>query len=165
MNKELCFIIENQNLYLEQILVDYMNIPIFFLCKGDGKYYLVLRTDIDELCYIVTPLSLVDTYNLLHGKTPMRNVILKQKTYWMVNSGDEINKDIVVSMNIDTIDESCLPEENACFEMLTKQMENYVSKFDKEFYDKDCFVERAHVCKRYSEGYGFSAASVKGYLP
>ena len=118
MNKELCFIIENQNLYLEQILVDYMDIPIFFLCKGETMYYLVLCTDIDELCYIVTPLSLLDTHNLLHGKIPMRNAILKQKMYWMINSGEEINMDIVISMNMDTIDESCLPEENAYFNIL-----------------------------------------------
>lgn len=29
MNKELCFNIENLKLYLEQVLVDYMDIPIF----------------------------------------------------------------------------------------------------------------------------------------
>ena len=37
MNKKLCFNIENQYLYLEQVLVDYMDIPIFFLCK-DKKH-------------------------------------------------------------------------------------------------------------------------------
>ena len=31
MNSKLCFRIENIELYLEQVLVDYMDIPIFFL--------------------------------------------------------------------------------------------------------------------------------------
>lgn len=74
MNKKLCFNIENQYLYLEQILVDYMGIPIFFLCKDKKQYYIALCTNIDKLNYIVTKLSLSDVYNLLHGKIPMRDV-------------------------------------------------------------------------------------------
>ena len=89
MNKELCFNIENENLYLEQILVDYMDIPIFFLCEGENQYYVALCTDIDELSYIVAKLSLLDVYNLLHGKIPMRDAILKQNEYWDIVSGDE----------------------------------------------------------------------------
>ena len=68
MSRELCFNIENQDLYLEQVLVDYMDIPIFFLCKNKKQYYIALCTDIDELRYIVTKLSLSEVYNLLHGK-------------------------------------------------------------------------------------------------
>ena len=53
VNSKLCFRIENIELYLEQVLVDYMDIPIFFLCKGVGEYYLVLCTNINELNYII----------------------------------------------------------------------------------------------------------------
>jgi len=73
MSKELCFNIENQDLYLEQVLVDYMDIPIFFLCKDNRQYYIALCTDIDDLGYIVAKLSLSEVYNLLHGKMPMRD--------------------------------------------------------------------------------------------
>lgn len=31
MSKELCFCIDGSELYLEQVLVDYMDIPIFFI--------------------------------------------------------------------------------------------------------------------------------------
>ena len=75
MDKELCFNIENINLYLEQTLVDYLDIPIFFLCRGEKQYYAALCTNIDELSYIVVKLSLMDVYNLLHGSIPMRDVI------------------------------------------------------------------------------------------
>ena len=40
MKKELCFIIDGQELYLEKVLVDYMEVPIFFLCKAGEKYYI-----------------------------------------------------------------------------------------------------------------------------
>ena len=33
MSKELCFIIEEKELYMEQVLVDYMDVPIFFYAK------------------------------------------------------------------------------------------------------------------------------------
>ena len=49
MNKELCFILDNKNIYLDHILVDYEYVPIFFLCKDDEcQYYLALFTDIEN---------------------------------------------------------------------------------------------------------------------
>ena len=94
MDKELCFNIEKINLYLEQVLVDYMDIPIFFLCSGGKQYYLALCTDIDELNYIVVRLPLIDVYNLLHGKISMRDAILKQNEYWDLNQGQPILREV-----------------------------------------------------------------------
>ena len=141
MNKELCFNIENKKLYLEQILVDYMDIPIFFLCKGENQYYVALCTDIDELSYIVAKLSLSDVYNLLHGKIPMRNIIFEQNEYWDIVSGDEICMDTVIKKSIDTLETTLLPEETACFKILTKQMQLFVQEFDCEFFAAKYFSE------------------------
>lgn len=143
MDKELCFIIENERVYLEQILVDYMDIPIFFLCRGEKQYYLALCTDIDELNYYVVKLSSLDVYNLLHGKIPMRDGILKQSEYWDITSGDEILSDVAVKKNIKLIDTSLLPEENACFEILTAPMQLFVQKFDGVFLADENFSESA----------------------
>lgn len=123
MNKTLCFKIENNDLYLEQTLVDYMDIPIFFLCRSEEQYYISLCTDTDELNYIVAKLSLADVYNLLHGKIPMRDVILKQKEYWNVISGDEICLDTVTKMDITNLNHDLLPETGACFTAWTKPIE------------------------------------------
>ena len=141
MNKELCFNIENENLYLEQVLVDYMDIPIFFLCKSKKQYYIALCTDIEELSYVVTELSLSDTYNLLHEKISMRNVILKQKEFWEIISAEEIALDIVTKCKMADIDTSVLPEENACFKVLTKQIEVFVQQFDHEYFSMKYFSE------------------------
>lgn len=127
MSKELCFNIENENLYLEQVLVDYMDIPIFFLCKGKKEYYIVLCTNIDEFSYVVTKISLLDTYNLLHGKILMRDVILKQKEYWEIISGEEIELDLVTKCAMCNLELSVLPEENAFFKVLTKNRAIYTA--------------------------------------
>ncbi len=141
MDKELCFNIENKNLYLEQVLVDYRDIPIFFLCREENQYYAALCTDVDRLCYIVVKLPLLDVYNLVHGKMPMRDIILKQREYWDIVSGNEIFLDVVTKKCIDMLEKDLLPEENACFKILTKQMQLFVQKFDREFFADEYFYK------------------------
>ena len=133
MNSKLCFRIEGIELYLEQVLVDYMDIPIFFLCKGEGNYYLVLCTDIDELNYIIVKLSMNDVYKLLHGEGSIRNIILKQDEYWNVISGEEISLDEIERLSISELDVGLLPKENVYFEIVSTKLENYVKKFDTEY--------------------------------
>ena len=67
-------------------------------------------TDIDELSYIVTKLSLSEIYNLLHGKIPMRDAFLKQQEYWEIVSGDEICMDMVTKKKIDALEQSSFSE-------------------------------------------------------
>lgn len=134
MNSNLCFRIEGIELYLEQVLVDYMDIPIFFLCKGEGSCYLVLCTDIDELNYIIVKLSMNDLYELLHGEGSIRNTILKQNEYWNVISGKEISLDKVEKLSIPELNVSLLPKENTYFEIVSTKLENYVKKFDTQYF-------------------------------
>lgn len=49
----------------------------------------------EELSYIVVSASTSAVYNLLHGRISMRDIILNQKKYWNVDSGEEISMDIV----------------------------------------------------------------------
>ena len=134
MNSKLCFRIEGIELYLEQVLVDYMDIPIFFLCKGEGNYYLVLCTDMDELNYIIVRLSMNNVYELLHDGESIRNTILKQNEYWNVISGREIPLDEIERLSISELDVGLLPKENVYFEIVSTKLENYVKKFDMEYF-------------------------------
>lgn len=134
MNSNLCFRIEGIELYLEQVLVDHMGIPIFFLCKGESNHYLVLCTDLDELNYIIVRLSMNDLYELLHGEGSIRNAILKQNEYWNVISGKEIPLDKVEKLSITKLDVSLLPKENTYFEIVSTKLENYVKKFDTQYF-------------------------------
>lgn len=134
MNSNLCFRIEGIELYLEQVLVDYMDIPIFFLCKGESNHYLVLCTDIDGLNYIIVRLSMNDVYDLLHGGESIRNAILKQNEYWNVISGKEIPLDKVEKLSISKLSSSLLPKEDVYFEIVSTKLENYVKKFDTQYF-------------------------------
>lgn len=145
MNKELCFIIEDKKIYLEQILVDYMEVPLFFLCKEKKQYYIALCVDMEELRYLLAKLSLSDVYSLLHGKMPMRDVILKQQEYWDIISGDDISSDIVTKNDIDMLDISLLPEKNAPFKILTKQLQSYIQQFDSDFFSARYFAKSNKV--------------------
>lgn len=139
MDRELCFCIENKNIYLEQVLVNYMDIPIFFLCRDDCQFYIALCSNIDELDYMVVTVEEIDVYNLLHGKLPMRDLFLNQKEYWEVLSGEEISLDQVARHQIKDLDISLLPEENACFKILSEDVRVYVKTFDNEFWSVDKF--------------------------
>lgn len=134
VDSKLCFRIEGIELYLEQVLVDYMDIPIFFLCKGESNHYLVLCTDIDELNYIIVKLFMNDVYELLHGERSIRNIILKQNEYWNVISGEEIPLDEIERLSISELDVVLLPKEDIYFKVVSTKLENYVKKFDMEYF-------------------------------
>lgn len=111
MNKILCFKLNNDELYLDQTLVNYNGIPIFFICKEKEKYYLVLCTDCKNYNYIIVIISVNDIYNLLHQKITMKKVILKQKEYWEVLSGDKIDEDTVTLKSMNEINFNYLPQD------------------------------------------------------
>ena len=141
MNKEKCFIIDEKILYVEKVLVDFENIPIFFLCKSYDDYYVVLCVDFDNYNYIIVEASLIDIYNLLHGNIPMRDVILKQDYYWKIISGEDLLSDTIERHPMKCIDTSLLPEENARFQVFDSETRKYISEFDKNFFNSKFFTE------------------------
>ena len=135
MSKEvLCFKIEGKELYLEQILVDFNDVAIFFLCKNEVQYYIALCADFHESTYIVAKVTIEDIYKLLHSELTIRDFILKQKEYYHVYSGFTINRDKIEKHKMEDIDESVLPE-NEYFKILTERMRGYVKTID-EIYNK-----------------------------
>lgn len=140
-NKELCFRVEGVDLYLEYVLVEYIGIPIFFLCKGENEYYVVLCINLDELNYYIIKPSLLDIFNLLHSKITMRDMFLKQPNYWFIESGDNIESDVVTNNPIKLINVSDLPVEGEYFEILDKRSEMYVQSFDQQYLSQNSFLE------------------------
>ena len=141
MDKEKCFIIDEKILYLEKVLVDFENIPIFFLCKSYDDYYVVLCVDFDNYNFIIVEASLIDIYNLLHGNIPMRDVILKQDYYWKIISGEDLLSDTIERHPMKCIDTSLLPEENARFQVFDSETRKYISEFDKNLFNSKFFTE------------------------
>lgn len=133
MNKTLCFIIESTKIYLEKVLVDYMGVPIFFLCRNSKQYYLALCTNIDELQYFVTKITPQQIFDLLNGSIAMREVILQQPEYWEIISNENPENDIVYKHPMEDIDRDLLPQENTVYEILTPDIKEYAKKFDRIF--------------------------------
>lgn len=145
---EKCFYIDGRYLYLEQVLVEYNGIPIYFLCKDGGQYYTALCTDIDEWKYIVVRTAVGDVYGLLHGRIPMRDVILRADYYWQVVSAEDMLLDDVKQMRMDEVDRSLLPEAGACFEILTEDVRAFVEKFDSAFWNSATFSRKPEEMPR-----------------
>lgn len=137
MQKELYFVLNEKEVFLEHILVDYDNIPIFLLCKDKNKqYYLALCNDAENQNYLVVDLSIAEVNELLHGKCPMRDFFLRKKEFWNVISGEVIQKDIVERCPINKLNVEDLPEEGAYFQIVENHVKKYVQKFDLEFSKK-----------------------------
>lgn len=149
MSKELCFKIEHNDLFLKQVLVDYNNIPIFFLCQGKYKNYLSLCVDIENYNYVIVEVSLFDIYDLLHGNVSMRDAILNHKEYWMVTSGEDISNDIVERKTIKDIDQSWLPQEGAYFKVLTESIEQYLKSIDNIISIQQNYISYSELKKGY----------------
>ena len=139
MKKELCFIFDDEKIYLEQSLVEYECIPIYFLCKSSSSYYIALCSDFDNFSYVVTKITMKEVYELLHGKISMRKIITDQKFYWDILSGESIEQDIVMLKEMNKLDETVLPIEGAVFEILSESIRKYVEKFDSEYFSGEFF--------------------------
>lgn len=133
MNKELCFILNDHKLYLEQTLVDYDTIPILFLCRSDDEYYIALCTNLEEYEYIVCNISIFDVHELLNGNIYMDEVFKIPECCWKVISGEDIDSDQIVIMNTLDLKDSMLPEKKSYFEALTKDVKEYIKTFNEDF--------------------------------
>lgn len=123
-----CFIFDGEEIYLEQVLIDYNGAPIFFICKGDKRHYLALCTDLDVLHYYVVEQGVFGLYRMLQGGISMRDAFLKKEWFYDIKAGDEPENDIVEKKQISEIDVTLLPYSGAVFEILTHDVESYANK-------------------------------------
>lgn len=139
MEKTLCFRISGVDLFLEQTLVEYNNVPIFFVCNDNRQRYLVLCTDISEYNYVITKITIDKLYAMLSGKCPMRDVFFEQKYFWEIVSAEDIEFDNVMKKDIVQIKEELLPEENSFFSVLDSETAVYLERIRTELYNADVF--------------------------
>lgn len=131
MDKELCFVIEGKELYLDQILVDYDDIPIFYLCKSGDEQYLVLSADLEEEKYIIVKPSRREILDMLCGKTAMRDVMTGQSFFWEVFAKEECTEDIVTKKDMCQVPDNVLPYKDAYFKAATPQIKEYITRLEQ----------------------------------
>ena len=133
MKKILCFVLGWNELYLEQVLVEYDTIPILFVCKDKkGTYYLVLFADMEEFVYWVVEISPMKLSYLFHEGITMREAFTTQQYYWEVFAEEDIESDRSRIRSMETIDKSLLPKEGAYYKVLNEDVRKFVEKIAEE---------------------------------
>ena len=89
-------IVDGSEVYLELVLIEYDNLPAFFVCKSEENYYLGLCTDFDNESYLLVEISKPDLYRVLIGEAAMRDPFIKCQNFWEVKIGDSLYDDIVM---------------------------------------------------------------------
>lgn len=140
MDQVLCFHIQDVDLYLEQVLVEYNNIPIFFVCTDFKSRFLVLCTDTDEYSYYIIRIGIYSLCAMLEGSIPMRNCFTGSPSFWEVISGEEVGEDQVFQRERKDMDISALPDEGACYEVLDQLTKSYYEQVHAELYDANAFM-------------------------
>lgn len=126
---EKCFFIENEYLYLEQVLVEFQETPIFFICSNSKGFYVALCKNVENAEYYVVNASHSQICDLLDEKISMRDIFLIQSSFWEIKASDEMTDDFVEKKEISQIQKSFLPEEKATFKILTKEIEEFSKSF------------------------------------
>ena len=135
MGQEKYFIINGRNLYLEQVFVEFEGQPIYFLCFDGDMRYLCLCTDIESENYMVVQTDIQNIINMLRGKITMHDALLKADTFWKIQVGEEVSEDIVEKYDIREVDTSFLPQKDAYFHLVTKDMTDFCQGLEKNLYD------------------------------
>ena len=131
-NKELCFIINKTKIYLEKVLVDFEEVPSFFLCSDGINYYFSLCSDMDNYQYMVVKSNIHEVYNLLHSKLPMRDIFINAKEgFWEVFSGNTVEEDRVRKCNLSELSDKWLPKRDAVYQALTDEEVDFLNTFDR----------------------------------
>lgn len=141
MDKELMFIIENKELYLEREIVT-LDIPLLFVCIDNShQRYLCLCTDSDELSYLVAESKDKNIINLLESTIPMKDAFKLCDKIWRIITQDNIIEDEINKVIYDDIPSIDLPQDGATLgftnpyldeykEIIKQELEEYQTSFE-----------------------------------
>lgn len=152
MSNQLCFVIEHNRLFMDKGLVYYNEAPIFFVCfDSDGKYYLALCSDLDDLEYIVVEISKKTLYEMLTQKITMRQALLSNRVFWSIKAADEVDDDIVECKDISEINCDVLPFEDAYYQTISSDDSDYIERIKSEYLREVNFLSSMEIAV-YSKG-------------
>lgn len=130
MNEQIFFNIGGKDLLLDKVLVEFNEMPIFFVCKYEKNYFVSSCLDMENEEYLVAQVELKDLSEMLHGKITMRDLILKGNRFWNVIVGEDIASDMVKEQTLDSIQLDELPYEGAYLNLATKDLIDYSETID-----------------------------------
>lgn len=135
MDKELCFIINGENLYLDISLIEFQDIPMFFICKSNSNYYVALCIDDENVEYILIEANANSLLKMLRSDIEMRDLYKVANKFWTIKPGNSPEDDEVTEHSIEHLDDSFLPIEGARYEVFDDSVLEYINLFEKNIYD------------------------------
>ena len=147
MNDELSFIIDNKELLNEQVLVEYNDFPVFFLCRNSNDLYLALCTDLSKNMYYVTQVDTVNVLQMFDKQLTMRDTFLSGKSFWKIEASENIHEDKVSLIDVKDIDLDDLPKEKAYFNVFSQELEEYHKSLSKDFLSEKMWKNVGEVLK------------------
>lgn len=140
MNKEVCFFINGNTLFLDKVLVSFNDTPIFFVCcDNSNDYYIVLCTNVEDLEYIIIKSSLHALYQMLSKKIEMRALFTNASHFWNVKAGDTWESDEVQYLERGQMVTDDLPYPNAYYEARKREDTVYVEQIAAAYFAQDKF--------------------------
>lgn len=117
------FIINNEKLYCEQILI-FCDLPLLFICVDEKEnHYIVLCSDSENLDYIISKVSVFEILNLLNKKITMREIFVQSSEKWRIKTAELKENDLIEKVN--SFSDSELPDENVYFEIFDEKLFEY----------------------------------------
>lgn len=158
MDEELCFIIDDKRLYMEQILIDYNEIPVFYICSCKKDLFLVLCIDIAEQEFYISKINDIILLDLFEKNITMKEGILEGSCFWQVKAGQQIQDDEVKSIHKEDICVAYLPQTGSFFNVFSDELYEYKKKIQKKLYNNDSNWKQLENVKK---DYIFYASTVE----
>lgn len=130
MEKTLCFVINNIELFLDINIVTF-DIPLLFICSDkDNQKYLVLCSDSQELRYLVARIDNSILIKMLKSEITMKDAFKHSNKIWEIISQEEIGDDIINVVEFSNISKEDLPEEGAFLNYMSKDIAEYIEQIE-----------------------------------
>ena len=125
MEKTLCFIIDQKNIYLDKVLVE-LNFPLLFVCKDENaQYYMAMCIDAYHLIYLVAHCKASDISDVILGNITIRHLWESMDQCWKISTDDEMKNDRVEMICTDEIKDSELPEKGETYIVESDDIRKY----------------------------------------
>lgn len=128
MTNDLFFVINQEQVFIDLELINFNDIPVFFICKSSEKYYLALCYDLDEEKYIVIETKSTLLLDMLTQKITMRDMYKHVDSFWQIEYGDNPEQDVVYQKQIEELDNTLLPIEGEVYEVFDDDVKEYRDK-------------------------------------
>ncbi|MBQ3176743.1 MAG: hypothetical protein IJB52_02905 [Clostridia bacterium] len=151
MNNKVCFILEGKELYIDEVFVDFNELPIYFSCISDDKYYLALCCEYDNQDYVLVESSVKEIIEMLTARITIRSTFTKKTKHWVVVAGEDITKDKISLIHTPYLDENILPKEGAKYAIVTEKVKQYLKRIEHDLYRDESYTTIATASKQIND--------------